>query len=137
MSQQQDIQNLKTLSIFHYIVCGIIFLGSSFPMLYFVIGVILVFAPVGSNASDASATKIMGSIFTLFAGTFIMFGWSTAICIALAGYKLSKIRNYNFCFIMACIQCAFFPFGTALGIPTIIVLMKPEVKKLFEDDYRN
>jgi hypothetical protein len=32
---------------------------------------------------------------------------------------------------MACIQCAFFPFGTVLGVFTIITLSRERVKELF------
>ena len=32
---------------------------------------------------------------------------------------------------MAAISCAFMPFGTVLGIFTLIVLTKPPVKSLF------
>jgi len=36
-----------------------------------------------------------------------------------------------FCFVVACIECLFMPFGTVLGAFTIIVLMRPSVKNLF------
>jgi hypothetical protein len=32
---------------------------------------------------------------------------------------------------MACIQCAFFPFGIVLGVFTIIVLSRESVKGVF------
>ena len=32
---------------------------------------------------------------------------------------------------MAAIECMFFPFGTVLGVLTIIVLIRPSVKPLF------
>ena len=33
--------------------------------------------------------------------------------------------------VMAAILCAFAPFGTVLGIFSLIILTKPETKKLF------
>lgn len=38
----------------------------------------------------------------------------------------------TFVFVMACVQCANVPFGTALGVFTILVLQRPSVKALFE-----
>ena len=39
--------------------------------------------------------------------------------------------HYTFCFVMAALACAFFPFGTILGIFTIVVLVRPGVKEMF------
>jgi hypothetical protein len=33
---------------------------------------------------------------------------------------------------MACIDCAFFPFGTVLGVFTILTLSRETVKTLFD-----
>jgi hypothetical protein len=34
---------------------------------------------------------------------------------------------------MAGIECVFMPFGTVLGVFTLVVLTRPSVKPLFED----
>lgn len=36
-----------------------------------------------------------------------------------------------YCLVMAGIECMFMPFGTVLGVFTIIVLMRESVQKLF------
>ncbi len=36
-----------------------------------------------------------------------------------------------FCLVMACVACLFMPFGTVLGVFTIIVLARPSVQTLF------
>jgi hypothetical protein len=33
---------------------------------------------------------------------------------------------------VAALSCAFMPFGTVLGVFTIVVLVRPSVKQLFE-----
>jgi hypothetical protein len=33
--------------------------------------------------------------------------------------------------VIAAVECIFFPFGTVLGVLTIIVLMRPSIKSLF------
>jgi hypothetical protein len=42
-----------------------------------------------------------------------------------------------FCLVMASITCMFMPFGTVLGVFTLIVLMRPSVKPLFEGQAAN
>jgi hypothetical protein len=59
-------------------------------------------------------------------------GATLAACIAVAGRFLSQRRRYLFCLVMACVMAALsMPFGTVLGVFTIIVLMRPTVKAAF------
>ena len=37
-----------------------------------------------------------------------------------------------YCLVMAGIECLFMPFGTVLGVFTIIVLMRESVKEMFK-----
>jgi hypothetical protein len=39
--------------------------------------------------------------------------------------------DYTICFVMACGECMFMPFGTVLGVFTILVLNRQSVKGLF------
>lgn len=129
----QDLQHLKLLSIFHYIVGGIIFIFSSFPILHFLAGITLFYVSATKKMGPNPGTPmVFGAIFAIFAGTFILIGWTCAILMIISGYKLSKLRNINFCFIVACIGCLFMPLGTILGVFTIIVLMRPSVRELFQ-----
>jgi hypothetical protein len=49
-----------------------------------------------------------------------------------AGRYLSRHVNRTFCLVVAGIECVFTPFGTVLGVFTIIVLMRDSVRELFE-----
>jgi membrane protein YqaA with SNARE-associated domain len=44
---------------------------------------------------------------------------------------LAKHSLYWFAFAIACVECLFIPFGTILGVFTIIVLSREPVKALF------
>jgi hypothetical protein len=44
---------------------------------------------------------------------------------------LKRHTNYTYCLVVAAIECMFTPFGTVLGVLTIIVLVRPTVKALF------
>ena len=39
-----------------------------------------------------------------------------------------------YCFVVAAIECILIPFGTVLGVFTIIALSRPSVKVLFESE---
>jgi hypothetical protein len=55
-----------------------------------------------------------------------------AFCVFLAGRNLAQQRRYTFCLVIAGLLCIFIPFGTVLGVFTIVVLVRPSVKALFE-----
>ena len=54
-----------------------------------------------------------------------------ALFLTFAGRSLSHRKHYWFAFIVSCIECLFVPFGTILGVFTIIVLSRQSVKTLF------
>jgi hypothetical protein len=123
-----DEQNLKLLSIFHYIVGAITALFSCFPLIYVAIGVAML---IGAFDGKDAPPKIVGWIFVIFPGFMILCGWALAVCIFIAGSKLAHYRSRTYCLVIAGIECMFMPFGTVLGVFTIIVLMKDSVKELF------
>ena len=75
--------------------------------------------------------ETMIAMTTLSMAMLILFGWSFAVCVIVAGRSLARHRHYTFCLVMAGVLCIFMPFGTVLGVFTIIVLMRPSVKGLF------
>lgn len=60
-----------------------------------------------------------------------MVGWTLAVGLFVAGYLLARRRGYFFCLVMAGIACTFSPFGTVLGVFTLLVLLRSSVKQLF------
>ena len=128
----QDEEHLRLLSIFHYVVGGIAGLFACFPIFHLIIGIVMLVAGLTEASGDERIpVLIVGLMFTLIAGLVILCGWTLAICLIVSGRRLARRINYKFCFVIACISCAFSPFGTVLGIFTIIVLVRPAVKELF------
>ena len=125
----QDQEHLNLLSIFHYIVAVFAALFSCFPLIHFFMG--LGMATGFGDFGDEPELWWVGWFMMAFAGFFILAGWAFAICMGLAGKYLGERSHYQFCFVMACIACVFAPFGTVLGILTLVVLMRPSVKPLF------
>jgi len=130
---KRDAEHLKLLTVFHYIVAAIIIFFSSFFIIHIVFGVFCFISPekmVDSQGNQPPA--FMCWLFTILGLAFVVLGWIFSICVFSAARFLAQRRKYLFCFIVACISCLFAPFGTALGVFTIIVLIRPSVKELFK-----
>lgn len=126
-----DEQNLQLLSIFHYIVAGIMALFACFPIIHLAIGLFIVFAPEQFGDQGNPPPAWFGWIFVGVASFIIALGWTIAICIFAAGRCLARRTRHTFCVVIAGVECMFMPFGTVLGVFTLIVLMRPSVKELF------
>jgi lysylphosphatidylglycerol synthetase-like protein (DUF2156 family) len=130
----QDAEHLRLLSIFHYVVGGIGVLASFFPLLYSAMGGFMLYAachPAGLRNNQNPPPPILGWFFIVFGALFFLAALTIALCILLAGRSLSRGHHYWFAFVVACVECIFIPFGTILGVFTIIVLSRESVKALF------
>jgi len=129
----QDTEHLRLLAIFHYVGAGLAVLFSLFPLLYTTIGAIFIFAARHGTPKPGEELppEFLGWIFAIVGLLLFFLGIAMAICILLAGRCLSRNKHYTFALVMACIECLFIPFGTILGIFTIIALLKEPVKGLF------
>jgi hypothetical protein len=128
----QDTENLQLLAIFHYVVAGVAALLSFLPIFYSAIGGFLLYAARHPGPGNAEPPpEVLGWIFIGLGALFFLAGITMAICVLIAGRCLSRRKCYSFALVMACIECLFVPFGTILGVFTIIVLSRESVKALF------
>jgi hypothetical protein len=129
----QDREHLRLLAIFHYVGAGLAALFSFFPLLYTTIGAILIFAARHGTPKPGEELppEFLGWIFAIVGLLLFFLGIAMAICILLAGRCLSRNKHYTFAMVMACIECLFIPFGTILGVFTIIALSQESVRTLF------
>ncbi len=130
----RDEEHLKLLSIFHYVVGGLAGLFSLFPIFHLVFGLFFIFAPEEFAGKGEPSPAFFGWMFVIFAALFITIGLIFAAFIIAAGRFLAKRRHYLFCLVMGGVECIFIPFGTVLGVFTIILLMREPVKQLFADN---
>ena len=124
-----DAQHLNLLSTFHFVVAGLAALFALFPLIHVTIGWFLLHAPPSKQGSPPP--EFIGWLFMIFGGMLFIAGETMAALIVAAGISLRRRVRYGFVFVLACIQCMFFPFGTVLGVFTIIVLSRPSVKQMF------
>jgi hypothetical protein len=127
-----DSEHLRLLSIFHYIVAGFAAFCSLFPLLYSAMGFVFIAVSHHPPADPAhTPPAALGWIFVALGIFFALVSLAFALFIFLAGRALAKRRHYWLAFMVACIECIFVPFGTILGVFTLIVLSRDSAKKLF------
>lgn len=131
---QQDDNNLQLLSIFHYVLGGMVALFSMFPIFHLLFGLLFLCLPLfaeDGNVEDAGAVMAVGGIFVLIPLMIIAIGLCLAGGIITSGRRLAQRIQHNYCLVVAGIECLFMPLGTVLGVFTIIVLSRDSVKEMF------
>lgn len=128
----QDEEHLRLLSIFHYVVGGITALFACFPFIHLALGIALVSGAFPVRPGQEGMDVIGGWVFICVASFLILLGWTLAVAILLAGRSLARRTHYTYCLAVGGIECIFIPFGTVLGVFTIIVLSRPSTKALFQ-----
>ena len=93
--------------------------------------------PPISSATPSSATaqappQIFFRIFAGVIGVIILCGWTLGGLTIYAGHCIRKRKHKVFIYIMAAINLIWIPYGTLLGIATILLFQWPEVRAEFE-----
>jgi len=143
-------EHLKMLSVFHYVLGGLTMLFGLMPIMHVAMGVMLASGafsgmaeipvqmqdgkPIHPEASAQmdEATKVMGMVIIVFGAVFVVIGQTAGVLLIFAGRKIASRKSRTFCLVVAGFSCLLFPFGTVLGVFTIIILQKPSVVALFE-----
>ncbi len=121
---------LDLLAIGHYVVGGLAGLVSCFALIYLVLGGFMMANPRAFKPDEPPA--FVGCIVFGIGAAILLAGWAYSALTIYAGRCLARRRKYSLALVMAVISCLFTPFGTLVGIFTIILLLQPEVKALFE-----
>ncbi len=127
----QDEEQLRLLSIFHYIWGGLTALFTLFPLFYLGFGLMIINSPQIFAGSKGAPPAAFGMVMVIIGAVGTIIALILAGCIIATGRFLADRRNYTFCFVIACIECLSVPLGTALGVFTIITLTRDSVKMLF------
>jgi hypothetical protein len=143
----EDAEHLSALSIGHFILAGVALLGGVPTLIYGVAGAKLI-DEFGSDLSMAMG-EIPGQTANPFGGSpdtmlqdlntlvttmivsVVLLALVSAIHLSIVGVKIRQRRWWTFCYLTGWGECLMFPFGTILGIFTIIVLSRASVKRLF------
>jgi hypothetical protein len=136
----QDERNLNLLSLFHYILGGLIIAFSCYflvclaPPLFRLHGE---FDAQAVTSSDGRTTQFddelesLSRLMVLLPVAVILIHWLLAACLIVTGRKLKRRASPTFCLVVAAVECAMTGPGTVLGVFTIVILMKDSVRQLF------
>jgi hypothetical protein len=132
-TQQQilDSEHLRLLSIFHYVKGGLTALFSCIPIIHVVLGLVMIIAPHAFGHGGDQPPAFLGWLFVILGISIILLGWTGAALTIIAGRCIARRRHRTFCLVWACLQCLSVPFGTVLGVFTILVLSRASVTALF------
>lgn len=129
MEDPRDASQLRTLSILYYVF-------STFNLVPLLIGALYAFMGIGllngtlpgntANQDTASGWVLLGLAAAM--GFIAIVGGTLTV---LAARRLRQRRSLTLCIIVAAVSCMQIPFGTALGVFTLIVLNRPSVKAMF------
>jgi len=127
----QDQEHLRLLMWAHYIWAGTIGFFSLFTLFYIGLGAMMAFGGFPPSGRSGDDPRIPGLFFLGFGAAFLVLGVTFASLTFLAARSIRDRRRWIFCVVMAGLNCLQVPFGTAMGVCTILVLNRPEVKAMF------
>ena len=129
----RDARHLELLVIFHFVVGGIEILLSGFVLLHYWVMRTLFMNP-DLWKSRPPAERPPEGFFDVFIWFYVIavgFAWLSGTATIASGVMLKRRKARLFCLIVAAASCMAFPFGTALGVLTIIVLTRDSVRRKF------
>jgi hypothetical protein len=136
-----DASHLGSLSMCHFIWGGLLALFACFPIMHIVIGVMFMTGgfPTTSPASPTPPPfdpRLFGLFFVVFGAVFVLLGWLLAGFTIASGFFIRRRRRRMWSVVIAAINCAIFPFGTVLGVFTLMVLLRDSVRVAYEESKR-
>lgn len=131
----QDASHLRQLAIAHYVVAGLVAMFSLVFVLHIVLGVGMLTGALpmtsGGQPGSPQEQRMIGWLFIAMGSGIVLCGLTLAGFIAYAGRCLVRQRRHLLCLIVAGLSCLFTPVGTILGVFTLVVLLRPQVKAAF------
>ena len=129
--RKEDQDHLKLLAIFHYILGAGTVLCSLLPVLYLGFGLLLLLSPEFAGEIDTDQARVGAVVLAVVGVAGFLIGLTIAASLILAGRFLGRCTHYIYCIVIAALECLSFPFGTVLGVFTLIVLSRESVKQAF------
>jgi hypothetical protein len=132
--RKADADHLRLLSVFHFVGAGLAVLGLAFlGMHYLFLHAFFDNPEVWMNQKGVALPP--REFFAMFKWFYVFFGvWLviSGVINVLSGVFISKRRFRMFSLIVAGINCIHIPLGSVLGAFTIIVLLRPSVRDVYE-----
>jgi len=130
---QRDVDHLNMLSIFHFVVAGFALMGTCFVPVHYLF-LKAAFSALPTTQTATGQTFSPASFLSIFIYFYVGIGalfLAVTVLNLLSGLWLRRQRHRAFSFVVAAIDCLQVPFGTVLGVFTIIVLARESVAALY------
>jgi hypothetical protein len=129
---ERDAEHLRLLSLGFYIMAGMAGFFSLFSLIYIGLGGVFASGVIPPNPNDSGSPRVVGLVFLGVGLLILLIGLALTFLTFWVGRSLKERRRRTFCLVMAGLSCLQIPWGTAIGICTILVLSRPSVKAMFE-----
>jgi hypothetical protein len=132
--RKADADHLRLLSIFHFVGAGLAVLGIGFLAAHYLFLHAFVDNPEMWK-NQKGAVPPPREFFALFKWFYIVFGaWFavSGVLNLISGIFLGRKQFRAFSLVVAFMNCIHIPLGTVLGVFTIIVLLRPSVREVYE-----
>ncbi len=136
IQRQKDNENLKLLSVFHFVLAGLSLVVMAFIALhYFFMRMMFTNPAIWEKKAGESAgppPEFIKEFFEYFVWVYV-FSASIVLVSGMAnvfsGMFLRKKKHHTFSLVVAGLNCAQMPFDTAVGVFTLVVLLRESVKE--------
>lgn len=128
-----DAEHVRLLSIFHFVVAGLACVGIVFLLFHYLM-MSVVFSNPDLWKAQKEAPPLPKDFLKVFLWFYVVMGvlfGSACILNLLSGVFLRKRRHRTFSIVVGGLNCLQIPFGTVLGIFTIIVLSRTSVRERY------
>ena len=132
----RDEEHLRLLALFHYIYGGLVALLSSVGLIHLIMGLMMLrnpgmfpLTPPGGGGPPFPFNPAY--FFILFGGLVVGLGWTMGTLSVISGRCISFRRARTFSLVVAGINCIWVPFGTIMGVFTLIVLLRESVAAIY------
>jgi outer membrane lipoprotein-sorting protein len=132
IQQRKDREHVKLLAIFHFVFAGLAFVGIGFLCVHYAMMHMMFSNPdMWKSQPQVMPPKVFLDAFIwfyLFFGVLLLTG---LVLNVLSGLFLLQKRHRVFSLVIGGLNCFQIPFGTALGVFTILVLTRDSLRQLY------
>jgi hypothetical protein len=133
MPRDRNLDHVKVLAVLHYVAAGVMTFTSCLPFFYALLGAFMLLVPQNFAGGGAPPPPGLGELFLSIGGGASLYLWTVALCTLFAGRFLARQKHRTFCLVAAGLNCLWIPLGTILAVFTFLVLLRPQVKEMFDD----
>jgi hypothetical protein len=128
-----DEEHLKLVSLGYMISAGVAVFFAVAGLFYILMGIVMsvAFTHLPADKAGNQPPAIIGWIFAGIGVVFFLKASGVAIPRFWAGRCVKQRKSRTFCMVIAAIGCLEFPYGTALGVLSLMVLGRASVVKQF------